>query len=379
MQSKKKAEADITTITVSDHATLSRGTKIVTGIIRAGDLVERSEIPRRDNRTKTGYQRDPSPARVNRLAADLRAKRVDLPTAVLCNLRSYQNGVHLVDEGGRLLLRLNGASLYVVDGQHRTKALERLINEDPDKWSEFLIPFVCMLGATEDEEMRQFHVVNSTAKSVRTDLALSILKQRAETDPDYMKSLVERGEAWKVTAQNLAEEMAKLRIWEHRIRFPREPKGSTTISSSGMVSSLKRPLATPFFGAIGQNGQLKVLQAYWEGIREVLQEPFNEPSDYVLQKNIGVQTMHSLLETVLELVKAEGRSVIEKENYAEIFQDLLRDDLQGDNAEGEVVSGANFWRSGGKGAAGSFSSNAGRRVLIAKIKAGLPPMPSLEL
>jgi hypothetical protein len=34
-----------------------------------------------------------------------------------------------------------------------------------------MIPFTCMLGATEDEEMDQFYIVNSKAKSVRTDLA----------------------------------------------------------------------------------------------------------------------------------------------------------------------------------------------------------------
>ena len=377
MQSKETASADIATIPVSGHATLSRGTKIVTGVIRAGDLVRRSEIPRRNYRDGTGYQRDPSPARVNRLATDLKDRRVDLPTAVLCNLRGFEEGVHLVEEGDRLQLRLNGMPLYVVDGQHRTEALRRLIVENPE-WEKFLIPFVCMLGASEDEEMRQFHVVNSTAKSVRTDLALSILKQRAETDPDYMLSLVERGEAWKVAAQNLAEEMEKLPIWLNRIRFPRQAKGSTTITSAGMVSSLKRPLATPFFGAIGQNGQLKVLQAFWEGTRDVLPEPFHEPGSYVLQKSIGVHAMHSLLETVLELIKAKGWSVIEKDSYAEMLH-LLLTNLQGDNAEGEVITGSDYWLSGSKGAAGSFSSNAGRRVLVAKMRAALPPMPTLDL
>ena len=46
-----------------------------------------------------------------------------------------------------------------------------------------MIPFVCVLGASEREEMEQFYVVNSTAKSVRTDLAYDLLKQRAENDP----------------------------------------------------------------------------------------------------------------------------------------------------------------------------------------------------
>ena len=52
------------------------------------------------------------------------------------------------------------------------------------RWGEILIPFVCMIGAGERQEMEQFYVVNSNAKSVRTDLAMDLLKQRAESDPD---------------------------------------------------------------------------------------------------------------------------------------------------------------------------------------------------
>ena len=67
-------------------------------------------------------------------------------------------------------------------GEQGIGALARLVNgPSPENWINFEIPFVCMLGADEREEMEQFFVVNSTAKSVRTDLALDLLKQRAES------------------------------------------------------------------------------------------------------------------------------------------------------------------------------------------------------
>ena len=116
-----------------------------------------------------------------------------------------------------------------------------------------------------------------------------------------------------------------------------------------------------------------MLEAYWEGIREALPEPFQKPGDYVLQKTIGVITMHSLFETVLEIVKSNGNSVIEKDSYAAILSGALTA-LEGENADGDTVRGAEFWLSGGQGAAGTFSSNAGRRVLIAKLKKSLPPI-----
>ena len=61
-----------------------------------------------------------------------------------------------------------------MDGQHRVAALKKLMEEDPDGgWEKFQIPFICMVGATEPEEMEQFYVVNSRAKSVRTALAFT--------------------------------------------------------------------------------------------------------------------------------------------------------------------------------------------------------------
>ena len=55
-------------------------------------------------------------------------------------------------------------------------------------------------------------------------------------------------------------------------------------------------------------------------------------------------------------------------------RDPVLEKLEGDNASGEPVSGLDFWLVGAEGAAGSYSSNAGRRVLLAKMKNLLPPL-----
>ena len=251
----------------------------------------------------------------------------------------------------------NGRDLYVVDGQHRIAALAKLVEQDPDRWRSYQVPFVCMIGATEMEEMRQFYVVNSTAKSVRTDLALDLLKQQAENDPDLMASLVEKGESWKVEAQTITEQLARTRLWRHRIRFPGDPAGETTIGSAGMVGSLKQILATPYFGAISTQNRVKILEAYWEGVERIIPEAFKEPTAFAIQKSTGVQIMHALLVSALELLRSKGMSVVEPESYESALQDSLTN-LEGDTAEGGPALGADFWRSGPNGAAGSFSSNA---------------------
>lgn len=342
-----------------------------TGVIAAEDLYERFEIPQRDHRNKKGYQRELSTARVNKLVKELREDRVDLPTSILVNLRHFDENKHLHTQDGRLHLQLEGDRLHVVDGQHRIAALARLVEEEPQKWGDFEIPFVCMLGATELEEMREFYVVNSTAKSVRTDLALDLLKQQAESDPEIMNYTIETGQNWKVKGQTLTEELSRTPLWRGLIRFPGDPKGGTTISSASMVSSLKPLITSSYFGQITVPNQIKVLGAYWNGIESVIPEPFEEPTEYALQKGLGAMVMHSFLTSVLEYVRSTGRSVIEQQPYAEALEDVLHE-LEGDTTSGEPVRGADFWIAGSGGAAGSYSSSAGRRVLTAKLKALLP-------
>lgn len=369
----KVATVNATEIPVATTVTHRKQIPMVLGVITAGAMSDLYLIPRRDPRKKTGYQRDLSPARVNRLVKDLRDSRVDLPTAVLLNLRNFKPHIHLIERDGVKYFRPNSEKLNVVDGQHRIEALARLVQMDSDRWSGFEIPFVCMLGADEREEMEQFYVVNSTAKSVRTDLALDLLKQRAETDPNVMSSLVEHGETWKVTGQTIVEQLANAPVWRNRIRFPRDPKGDTVIASSAIVASLKQLLGTPFFGSVALGNQVKVLDSYWRGIRQIIPEAFDDPVLFTLQKATGVMVMHGLLVSVLEYLRSAGKSVIEPEPYAEALRDTLLE-LEGDTGAGGFARGADFWKSGPEGAAGSFSSNAGRRVLVAKLRASLPPI-----
>lgn len=341
------------------------------GVMPAGSLVDRFTVPQRDSRHKRGYQRPVSTTRVNKLVADLRAGMVDLPTAVLLNVRQPSSGI--VDRMDQPIstFHLNGHELFVVDGQHRIEALAKLVDENPEKWSSYQIPFVCMIGADETEEMTQFYVVNSTAKSVRTDLALDLLKQQAESNPDLMANLVQKGEDWKVEAQTITEGLGTFRLWRNRIRFPSDPKGESTIGSAGVVSSLKQLLDTPYFGQISTENRLRILDAYWEGINLAIPEVFVEPTEFAIQKSTGVQIMHQLLISAIELLRSKGMSVVEPASYEEVLQTALLN-LEGDSAEGGVVRGADFWRSGVQGAAGSFSSNAGRRVLLARLRMELP-------
>jgi len=352
------------------------GAQIISGFMPAGVLIpDGFEVPVYDTRTKKGYQRQPQEARINSLAADLRKQRTDLPTAILLNLRGADktkilqgNVLYLTDTLGRPL------RFHIVDGQHRVLALKKLIEEekDTDRWSEFKVPFVSFLAATELEEMKQFYIVNSTAKSVKTDLALTLLRKRTDHEPDLYEALQERGKQWQVDGQSLVERLAEeSRIWRGRIRLPGMEKGETTIPSASLITSLKPLLSSPYFGRLKPDHQMKVLDAYWQGIREVLRPAFDDPDQYAIQKGIGVMVMHAIFPHVLECVRNRGMQTTEPEAYKSVLE-LALNQLQGENSSGDSVSGVDFWASAPKGAAGSYSSSAGRRVLIAKIQQLLP-------
>ena len=81
--------------------------------------------------------------------------------------------------------------------------------------------------------------------------------------------------------------------------------------------------------------------------------------------------MHSVLPNVLDQVRAAGDSVFEPASYQELVGQALLS-IEGPNGDGDLVTGVDFWRTGRDGAAGVYSSAAGRRRLAELIEAKLP-------
>jgi DGQHR domain-containing protein len=371
--------SDLTLNVVKGQA-LSNGVPTVVGSIQLSELDGRYDVDTRDFHSQSGYQRGLSATRVNTRARDLGEGIVDIPTAVLLNLREFDESWLEADGSGGFVLTIpDGAKVWGVDGQHRNGATEKLHRTDPERWGVFRLQFVMLLGATPEQEMRQFYVVNSNAKSVRTDLAYDLLKQQAYGDPTVMKSLIDQDEKWKVDAQALVERLGlDTAIWKGLVRFPGEPASGTTITSSSLVTSVKRLLKDPFFGQLRTESQAQVLNAYWAGVAQVLPEAFTEPTDFAIQKGVGAIVLHGAFLQALAVVQSENESPLNSKAYAEVLRDAL-ENLEGENGEGQPVSGSDFWRSGNLGAAGSFSSSAGRRVLTSRILHALPAPELMSL
>jgi len=358
---------------------LKSGISVVTGAIGIQELLPRAVIPYRDTLKKEGYQRRPQETRITRFANDLKTRGTDVPTSILLNIREKSHFVlnDIGSDGDRWLEVDHNAKFFVVDGQHRVLAFKKLFDEDDGKWIDYKLHFVLMLGATATEEMNQFYVVNTTAKSVKTDLALDLLKQRSDADGKIMEDLIKRGQDWKVEAQEIVDSLfAKSPVWKGKIQLANAEKKETIIPAASFINSLKAPLTkSAVFQKSNFAKRVKILDSYWSGIRKSLREAFDgDPRHFALQKGIGVTAMHEILPTVIEIIRSKGDSVVDSDAYEEIMTGTLAK-LEGDNVDGELVAGAEFWLTAPRGgAAGSFSSSAGKRVLFAKLNQLLPEL-----
>lgn len=360
--------------------TLKSGVRVVVGSIPFEALNPYIDTPWRNAVKKTGYQRKPTQARINRLVSEIRKRGVDIPTAILLNARHKSWQEAIVEHGDRAEFDLSKyrGKLWIVDGQHRTLALKQLYEESPEVFGKFKLQFVMMLGASEAQELEQFYVVNSTAKSVKTDLALDLLKQRADQDGKVMQHLLETGQDWKVRAQGFVEKLnVDSNVWAGRIRLANEEKGKTIIPSSSFVSSLQAFLEYPYIKSLSPEKQYAILEAYWTGIRSAIREPFDFPSDYTLQKGIGVWAMHEIFPHVLEVVRSKGDPLLDPASYKGVLTSMF-ESLEGENREADNVRGPDFWLTAPKGGvAGGYSSSAGKRVLLSKLANNLPE-PEVE-
>ncbi len=353
-----------------------------TGFIKLKDLIPRVAIALRSHFDSEGYQREASRSRVSKLADSVAAKRVDLPTALLLNLRDFNCDANLilrsdsetVDGLVPAVLRLTDEKLWCVDGQHRIRALQRLVEDPTGDWNDYIIPFVCILGGTPEFELEQFYVVNSNAKSVPTSLAFELLTARASSNPELIETLQGENKEWVTIATEMVNDLEdRQQLWKGRVRFPNEPRKGTTIQLSGMVNSLRPVLNTPFFKMMTPQNRVTVIDAFWEGVRRCIPDAFTQPQDYTIQKSLGVTVMHQLLPDIVEVVRAKSLSTTDAEAYKDVLYEPLTD-LSEENPDGEPVSGAEFWATAPRGAAGTFSSSAGRRVLTSRFRRMLEPI-----
>ncbi len=346
------------------------GSQLAVGTVRISDLINKYEIhtynrDKGEMGTKAGgYQREASQYRVKAIAKSLISEKIDIPTAIICNIRDFDKS-DLKKSGNSTILKVDSSKaknkFFVIDGQHRTKGLEEVLedSETAALWKDKLIFAVFYLGGEFSEEKEAFYYINTTAKSIPTGSKLE-LKLGIEDDvPEEEKNAV-------VLTRKMADES---KIWQGLIKYPNSKIG--ILPNSSFITSLKHLYQQDWFLPKSLEDQFKLLDAFWRGVAKVLPVCFKEPEKYTIQRAVGVTVLHNVMGITYQKLILQGRDIFNSDDWAEFLTPLATHQDTDRTAEANPVKGADFWLSGSAGAAGKYSSGAGRTNLIALFRGKL--------
>jgi DGQHR domain-containing protein len=290
--------------------------------IRLKDLLGRFHSDTWEEENPNGYQRPVTPSRLRHLSNYMREEEGMLPTSILLCIRqphqaTFEPSVEANGKGesGTLTIPAD-VPLWVVDGQHRLHGLERALKKDKAKWlADYPLPVVIVEGIDAYEEMRYFHVINTRHKGVPTDVVDRHLLSMREAEGS---ALIER-EGEKNYLRGRATKLADLlnndpsSPWKGRIRTPGQSlRPEHLVRQHSMVSALDPVVRDSFVKRLTDEEAGKLLLNYWAAARECWPPVFENPSEYILQKPLGVGALHQIFPDVVEVCRAADDFTEEK-------------------------------------------------------------------
>lgn len=339
-----------------------------------------------------GYQRKPTESRYREIARYVLDNEGLLPTSLLVNVRgndASEDGVTFEPDGvgegaatGTLKIP-DGVTLWIVDGQHRlyglVEASNRIRHADPEATLGYDIPVVFTLGSSRDEEMDLFYVVNSKARSVPTDLAADLIRQRVIGEG---KGFVHRGkgtqkEFRKAVGVTVARHLnSSPGPWQAKIRLPNETANRKLkpLQLNAIASSLEPALRDTYLKTIYEPETDRewptlcgLVHTYWAALSELMPEAFNDIAGYSVQRTTGTYAFNHIFPDVLYRCRDKGDFSVNG------FKEVL-------SALGKWVDGSTWHLENGDPLTQSTGMKSIRH-LIDLIRKDLPPveMPGLSL
>ena len=312
---------------------------------------------------RNGYQRTPEPQRSKSFGRFTKAGNNSFSSYMLSIRDDQKNYVTFGPKHGRnRTIKIKKECVtWVVDGSHRATGLKMMIQElrslkEKKKkldWTKYEIPITLVIGLTKWQEAEYFIVINDSAKKVPTDLAHRLISERKESPDALAKkdiAIYKNVEKIKIAYQ-VIETMSDKGPFKGRIRPPnKKPKEvpNTTVSETTFERSLL-PLMKGSMSGIDLDAKstkiAQVLGRFWGVILDLCPEPFepydeNDPKSmknggYCLQQQIGVMSMHLLLNELGESLERRLESITKDE-----FMNLL--DIE------EITNSKNWKRPTGK-------------------------------
>ena len=307
---------------------------LVTALTR-GQLTEYVEIDRWSPDNEKGYQRPLLDRRLREVAKYVQSEEGVFPTSILVATRSGTS-IPIVFEsqedlaGGSQFGWLtipDGAVLQMVDGQNRLFGVERAyVNSGEPVLEDYPFPVTIMENVDRYMEMVHFNIVNTRQKRMPTDIVDRHLVQMQEVKGLDMIASGARGEKQyrQATATKIVDQLYEADSpWQHNISIPGVAgRDRGLVRQHAMVASLEPVLKDEWIKS--QNPLIETVVAllcnYWNALRDVWPEAFEEPADYRIQATVGIYSLHMFLPTVIQ--RSLSHRDISRSRIAELIQGM---------------------------------------------------------
>lgn len=355
------------------------GKTIYATAINAGDLLNIAEVhvwdpDLSDDDEAQGYQRAPLKSHYSKIAKYLHEEEEPLlPTSILISARGELKFTPVGGERsglGILEINVDDDCLYIVDGQHRSYGINYAITHYKDsRFEDFQMPVTIVEGMEKVDEIQQFYTINTTAKRIRTDLALRLMLAMTEMDDNIRDKSKQKADRWKLRATRITTQLndQKKSPWCGRIKPPNAPNTPEMKEAVATEASFSTSLKPLLVGGITANlpdeQVIKFLINYWRAIFELVPQAIKSPRKYSLMKTPGMYTLHMVAPKVFELCRDKNEYTVNG----------IKQILLATHGNGDDYFTAAYWESGA-GPASSFNSMGGFRQLAEDIKEYLPDL-----
>lgn len=311
-------------------------------VISAGDLFNNFDVGV-DVQTKEnmdGYQRNLSNSRSSSFLRYLVKKEGISPLSVLLNYRDKVKFIPVKGSFGNIHIP-NKSKLWVVDGQHRLEGLRKGVDIS-DQIKNFEIPIILMSESEPYPEALQFFIVNKTQKGVKADLAQTFLLKVKEDDlKDDLPTVITRGLDWIPKALEVMYVLndEPKSPWYQKIQLPNAPKLKTIITQNSFISSLGPVFKDDNFRlSFDTESIARILSRYWNAIKELCSEAFQDPLTHVMQKTTGTFVLHKLFLKIAHLARDKDNRVTQ-DSIKKILLSIKGDNFSSEYWSSEGVAG----------------------------------------
>jgi DGQHR domain-containing protein len=240
------------------------------------------------------------------------------PTSVLVNVRTPIKFVakESIADGidyGELSFDEN-EPLWIVDGQHRLEALKRAMASKPE-FAEYPLPVSILNLETKFEEMLHFYLVNSRQRKIPTNLVYRQLQVMVNKivlgEKEWLKEIiVGPAEERQAMAAFIVDflESEEGSPFQGKLQFMGEEKEPHHLLSDEMLTRYTAKILTEkAYAGMGYERVAEMLADYWNAIKELFPDCFENPGKYTLLKSTGVASFTYLFPTIFAYCAADGQ------------------------------------------------------------------------